>query len=711
MEMEPRTSMERHLMDRDREGQLYLEARRHQAAQDLLQNRTSFLSTITPPSTNPSSAASSLFREPISTHNQLPRSAPFDSSSFSSMPTTPPTGALSSFSQQRDQTILTISSFAPIQNIPPKKTRHRSGSSTKGRPKGLEAPMPLKPISPSSLEYQLTANLLKSLDNKSRTRSHSRSHPTKRRGTASSQNRPQHHILTSGQSTGQKTNDEEEEFKANNSSHRYTLAELTPTSLSSIPSSPINPSPPTGNTISDAMREVTREPKVVSVPLPPIPHSPPLPPLPPKSPRSLIAHYFPRSLPPPPPRDRAPYGHKEPLVAPTPFKTPTFGPAMTDTTEAPPLPSPSASFHYIPSANQSRATHIHVHVDDLSSSYDSSNRSPSTSALGFSVSARPSHHHQQHQHQDILLIPMRPRSPGVSSSRPSTPPLPLTPNSPMYPKGLLPHPHSPLLLDLDRFQKPPYVELLTKATTPPSSTNTSRDLEMVLEGITRGQLRASNNNRTSMDPWLYSHSPWDDKPLPPVRREPGERYWVFRDRDGLVPGPILFVVGHVCPVLWWVGSVYPRTRHPGETPVVVKRQASRAQLWIRDRWELVKVKGIVLITPFVARGSQKTFSTSLESVACSHEGVSIVGRAATVGNGPASQGVILGSLEEEEETTRGPWSATSDRGSSLFEQRMEYDRKVLRYELDLRWRRMNLAWSVGSFVLAIAITAVVLAST
>lgn len=689
-------------MDRDREGQLYLEARRHQAAQDLLQNRTSFLSTITPPSTNPSSAASSLFREPISSHNQPPRSAPFDSSSFSSMPTIPPTGA-SSFSQRRDQTTLTISLFAPVQNIPPKKTRHRSGSSTKGRSKGLEAPMPLKPISPSSLEYQLTANLLKSLDNKSRSRSHSRSHSTKRRGTASSQNRPQHHIITSGQSTDQKTNDQEEEFEANNSSHHCTLAELTPTSLSSIPSGPISTSPPTGNTISDAMRELT------SVPLPLIPPSPPLPPLPPKSPRSLIAHYFPRSLPPPPPRDRAPCGHKEPLIAPTPFKTPTFGPAITDTTEAPPLPSPSASFHYIPSTNHSRATHIHVHVDDLPSSFDSSNRSPSTSALGFSVSSKPSHQHQQHQHQDIFLIPKRPRSPGISSSRPSTPPLPLTPNSPMYPKGLLPHPHSPLLLDLDRFQKPPYVELFTKATTPPSSTNTSRDLEMVLEGITRGQLRASNNNRNSMDPWLYSHSPWDDKPLPPVRREPGERYWVFRDRDGLVPGPILFVVGHVCPVLWWVGSVYPRTRHPGETPVVVKRQASRAQLWIRDRWELVKVKGTVLIKPFVARGAQKSFSTSLESVACSHEGVSIVGGATTVGSGPMSQGVIPGSLEEEEETTGGPWSATSDHASSLFEQRMEYDRKVLRYELDLRWRRMNLAWSIGSFVLAIAITAVVLA--
>lgn len=706
-------------MDRDREGQLYLEARRHQAAQDLLQNRTSFLSTITPPSTNPSSVASSLFREPISSHNQPSRSPPFDSSSFSFMPTIPPTSALSSFSQQRDQATSTTSSFAPVQNIPPKKTRHRSGSSTKGRPKGLEAPMPLKPISPSSLEYQLTANLLKSLDNKSRARSHSRSHPTKRRGTTSCQNHPQHHIITSGHSTGQKTNDEEDEFKANSSSHHCTLAELTPTSLSSIPSSPVSTSSPVENTISDAMSEATREPKLVSVPLPPIPPSPPLPPLPPKSPRSLIAHYFPRSLPPPPPRDRAPYGHKEPLVAPTPFKTPTFGPSMTDTIEAPPLPSPSASFHYIPSTNHSRATHIHVQVDDLSSSFDSSKRSPSTSALGFSVSSRPS---QQQQHQDILLFPMRPRSPGFppstpncisSSSRPSTPPLPLAPNSPMYPKGLLPHPHSPLISDRDCFQKPvPFAsELVTKAS-PPSSTNTSRDLEMVLEGITRGQLRMSNNNnRTSMDPWLYTHSPWDDKPLPPVRCEPGERYWVFRDRDGLVPGPILFVVGHVCPVLWWVGSVYPRTRHPGETPVVVKRQASKARLWITDRWELVKIKGIILIKPFVARGTQKTFSASLESVEYIHEGVSVVGGATTVGSGPALQVVpIPGSSEEEEETTRGPWSAMSDRASSLFEQRMEYDRKVLRYELDLRWRRMNLAWSVGSFVLAIAITAIVLAS-
>ncbi|KAG0077467.1 hypothetical protein BGZ92_001909 [Podila epicladia] len=313
---------------------------------------------------------------------------------------------------------------------------------------------------------------------------------------------------------------------------------------------------------------------------------------------------------------------------------------------------------------------------------------------------------------------MRPRSPlprpstpthGSSSSQPATPPLPLTPISPMYPKGLLPH--SPLS---DHFQKPavPYVsELFSKASTsPPSSANTSHDLEMVIAGITG---RFGRTNRTSMDPWLYS--PWDDKPLPPVRREPGQRYWVFRDTDGLVPGPILFILGHLCPVLWWVGAVYPATRHPSDVKNVgirKKYQASRARLWIRDRWE-VKVKGI--FKPLFVRS--KTHARSLESVVThSHEGVSVVG-GAMVGASQVRvpiQGAIEedGVEEEEEETTRGPWSAdSSDHASSLFEQRMEYDRKVLRYELDLRWRHMNLAWSVGSFVLAIAITAVVIAAS
>ncbi|KAF9316630.1 hypothetical protein BG003_001758 [Podila horticola] len=276
----------------------------------------------------------------------------------------------------------------------------------------------------------------------------------------------------------------------------------------------------------------------------------------------------------------------------------------------------------------------------------------------------------------------------------------------MYPKGLLPH-----SLLSDHFQKPaiPYVsELFTKASTsPPSSANTSRDLEMVIAGIAG---RLGRTNRTSLDPWPYS--PWDDKPLPSVRREPGERYWVFRDTDGLVLGPILFILGHLCPVLWWIGAVYPATRHPSDTKRVgirEKYQASRAHLWIRDRWEQAKVRRIKpLFVGSKAHGSLQSVVTH------SHEGASVVG-GATVRTVSQVRVPISGAMEEErlgdEETTRGPWSAdSSDHGSSLFEQRMEYDRKVLRYELDLRWRQMNLAWSVGSFVLAIAITAVVIAA-
>ncbi|KAG0040079.1 hypothetical protein BGZ82_005327 [Podila clonocystis] len=275
----------------------------------------------------------------------------------------------------------------------------------------------------------------------------------------------------------------------------------------------------------------------------------------------------------------------------------------------------------------------------------------------------------------------------------------------MYPKGLLLH--SPLL---DHFQKKPAVpyvsELFTKASTsPPSSANTSRDLDMVIAGITG---RLGRTNRTSLDPWPYS--PWDDKPLPSVRREPGERYWVFRDTDGLVLGPILFILGHLCPILWWIGTVYPATRHPSDirrVGIKKKYQASRARLWIRDQWEM-RVKGIKPL--FVGN---KAHVGSLESVVThSHDGASVVAGAVRASQVRVPMQSVMEEEEAEEETMRGPWSAdSSDHASSLFEQRMEYDRKVLRYELDLRWRRMNLAWSVGSFVLAIAITAVVIAAS
>ncbi|KAG0291138.1 hypothetical protein BGZ97_005982, partial [Linnemannia gamsii] len=453
------------------------------------------------------------------------------------------------------------------------------------------------------------------------------------------------------------------------------------------------------------------KPKTVSVPLPPIPPSPPLPPLPPKSPKTLIAQYFPRSLAPPPSRDRTPYGRREPVVAPTPCKTPTFGPALvspTSTThsDAPPLPSPSASFQYIPTADISRVStshtlhsnqhHQHLFTEDNLSDVSS----PNTSVVGFQGSAAPTPPRTtSHQEpparlpsdldlilnnsrqrsgavrlayststiskqskqgassvssnegsaagpvnttaaaQDegiapvpavaapiLLFAPLRPRSPAAGSgirATPSTtslanPPLPPSPTAlpttPIYPRGL----SSPSILGdnaqviIRLHQKPvPYIRELvpgketgpavpastsgdaagataagkgrrplstvTFVTTPPSqsaSTNTSRDLEMILDEIT-GRLRT---NRTSMDPWAYNLSPWDDKPLPPVRRERGSRYWVFRDQDGLVYGPILFLLGHLFPPLWWIGALYPRLEHPDDVAAMESQLARAAEM-------------------------------------------------------------------------------------------------------------------------------------
>ncbi|KAF9121694.1 hypothetical protein BGW39_010332, partial [Mortierella sp. 14UC] len=61
--------------------------------------------------------------------------------------------------------------------------------------------------------------------------------------------------------------------------------------------------------------------------------------------------------------------------------------------------------------------------------------------------------------------------------------------------------------------------------------------------------------------------------------------------------------------------------------------------------------------------------------------------------------------------TRGPWAAASgsSRASSLFEQRMAHDRKILRYELDLRWRRINMLWSFASILVAVCTVAIVYA--
>ncbi|OAQ28066.1 hypothetical protein K457DRAFT_20478 [Linnemannia elongata AG-77] len=1046
---EPRTSMERHLMDRDREGQLYLEARRQQAAVDLLKNRTSFLSTITPPSSNPSSAASSLFREPTgssaSSSSSLPPSTqqqqqsqqqpPFNSTApntptspltnmspavaattihaqsqshtpsptpqahsrgtqgavqgqgqagasslaiSSSTPypyTTPPSSSTHTSTRattnNNNTTTMVLPPASPLQNIVSpnhKKTRQRSATTGPGRGRserndnfiGIPDRLVL-PISPSSLEYQLTANLLNyphpaaaantssTAQSRPRSRSRSKSRPqqpqpplpsittmTKARrhtvnkdaridttsfaptsrgtGHRQQQNRDTHHkhndsngnngsngITTTTTTSSNSSSKKNNRHNNGNSAQPMTPQEWTPTSLlGSYPPSPtaacaLGPSSTSDNPyFTAASTTITlttpTEPKLVSVPLPPIPPSPPLPPLPPKSPQTLIAQYFPRSLAPPPSRDRAPYGQREPIVAPTPFKTPTFGPALISPTlasttthpDAPPLPPPSASFQYIPTADISRVStshalhssqhHQHLFTEDNSSDFSSSSNrpSPNASVIGFQGSAAPTPPprmmpHQQHParlpsdldlilHNSrqrssrlacsnstvskqgassvssnegsgplssldeivvpgpvvptapvLLFAPLRPRSPAAgaagiratpsttSLANPPIPPSPTTlPTTPIYPRGL----SSPSILGdnaqviIRLHQKPvPYIRELVPGketglaasattittttaaaeagggtsstvafvTTPPSqpaSTNTSRDLEMILDEIT-GRLRT---NRTSMDPWAYHLSPWDDKPLPPVRRERGSRYWVFRDQDGLIPGPILFLAGHLFPPLWWVGALYPRLEHPDDVAALEAEIARAAEMeaysvaaraasagtaqavegqeddvrdrqnWVALQWlqRQLKTLGVTVASITLSSSSSskpQPGSNNTDDGDSTIATLQISQVLPSSGDDNEREGSTLANISTIHVPyqppapmppsildSRGPWAARggSSRASSLFEQRMAHDRKVLRYELDLRWRRINLLWSFASLLLAICLVAIVL---
>ncbi|KAF9898605.1 hypothetical protein BX616_003818 [Lobosporangium transversale] len=450
MEVEPRTSMERHLMDRDREGQLYLEARRQQAAQDLLGNRSSFLSTITPPSSNPSSVASSLFHETFSS-SQEGVTIHFNSTS-TSLPATPtspitpvttnmsssdptpvslplpnnnnnnnnnnltPTGTTTTTTTTTSSSLSPFRSLGPsLQNIVPiiKKTRQRAATaqerslttlppstSTSNTATGTVETMdrPLVTISPSSLEYQLTANLLKyptppslpqqptsTRRHRSGSRPRSKSRPRKsRRGTDIGDTFDTHQDNDNPPSTSQSTGHHRQRAERSNSGRRKRRdfegrkrAHTTPTSISTAAES--NQVPPL--------------PQQTSLPS--------LPPIPPKSPRTLIATYFPGSLPPPPSRGRVPLKNKEPLVvAPTPFKTPTFGPALSMINnsscarDGPPVPSPSTSLQYIPSTDISRCSTAQPQQnnnEDSDLAPPSTQPSPCTSALGLSSSASTSH--------------------------------------------------------------------------------------------------------------------------------------------------------------------------------------------------------------------------------------------------------------------------------------------------------------------------------
>lgn len=317
----------------------------------------------------------------------------------------------------------------------------------------------------------------------------------------------------------------------------------------------------------------------------------------------------------------------------------------------------------------------------------------------------------------------------------------------------------------------------------------------------------------------------DEKSLPPIRRERGSRYWVFRTAEGdIVPGPYLFLLGHLFPILWWVGSVYPAIEHPDHRhphhqhrfhrhdhqkkeqrpqraltfprsgknsiasigserrlsgdhdPTMTMSMAAQAEAedaqdlaenpvvqWLQRQ---LRAAGVRIASITTTGHYSSTFSTAsssrpqttdpeematLQVVRISQEdpnrdaelpGAGLAGHMnnnsswihvparllfpplSTTGTPHTDAGAggavthahqvltttMPTTMVEDTLDRHGPWSA-EDNDAYLFELRMERDRKLLRYELDLSWRRINLIWSLGSFVLALTITAVVLTAT
>ncbi|KAF9170565.1 hypothetical protein BGX21_010493 [Mortierella sp. AD011] len=657
----------------------------------------------------------------------------------------------------------------PVENSTSniKKARKRAATTS------ADTNRPTFAISPSSLEYQLTANLLNyNPSTVAASSASSRPRQKPRRGTVGSDARIDSSkiVATSSQSTGHGHNRSRDKNVVEAGSEIYGRNNLQESEkrkpTGSLPSSPKATQDPLGYfSSSDENIERTTHSS------PSTPH----PPLPPKSPRSLIAHYFPGPLPPPPSRGRVPTGHKEPLIAPTPFKTPTFGPASVLTSfqdeNAPPMPSPSSSFHYIPLANNiSRCSTAQTHNHEDSDLVSSSRPSPCTSALGLSASGNRAQQQQLQTHRipsDLDLVHNHPFDannsnhphhhtnddenddhPAESDEVAFSNPVPGTgtrrgpilttattttaatttatpPTAPIYPRGLMSTAGSPLVEQnnpiVARVQQKavPYIRELVpgKEPTGPPSSNTSHDLEIIIDKIT-GRLRT---NRTSMEPWPYSDSPWDEKPLPPVRPEKGNRYWVFRDVDGLVPGPFFFILGHLLPFLWWIGSVYPLTEHPDDIRALERAQAQAQAAAAGNDVDIESNQNVR------NDGMIQRLKNQLKRIAGKKQEPIMIIEMARVSQDTDREGSTIAPppnpnhhlLHHPNPTdldnnisqappvgAHGPWSAEIH-APSLFEQRLEHDRKVLRYELNQRWKKINLIWSVGSFVIAIIATALV----
>ncbi|KAG0230540.1 hypothetical protein BGW42_000895 [Actinomortierella wolfii] len=204
------------------------------------------------------------------------------------------------------------------------------------------------------------------------------------------------------------------------------------------------------------------------------------------------------------------------------------------------------------------------------------------------------------------------------------------------------------------------------------------------------------------------------------------RWWVFRDQDGWMIGPWLFLLGFLFPPLWWVGALYrakpPKEKKP-RPPMPKKQKEKEIHLAARlfgggsgggggvgegtkedvARREESKADGAKTADENSLDGAderQTLHSTVISPPALrsKHQQQPTISESELV--------LEMEQLAKMETPPHGPWSV-EHKATLIFQERMRRDRHERRAQLEARWRTVNLVFAYSSLVLIVAICAIV----
>ncbi|KAF9157376.1 hypothetical protein DFQ26_008789 [Actinomortierella ambigua] len=215
------------------------------------------------------------------------------------------------------------------------------------------------------------------------------------------------------------------------------------------------------------------------------------------------------------------------------------------------------------------------------------------------------------------------------------------------------------------------------------------------------------------------------------------QWWVFRDQDGWMVGPWLFLLGFVFPLLWWIGGVYrakpPKTRK--SWPPAPKKKETEIQLTRllqgvrggggsggsggkedetarRDEHKDGSVKTSTQPQPLKEEKKEEEEDPEEDIVSTVLAPPPTKSSHHSQQPSEPSTAMILLDMEQlakeaAETSGQGPW-AVEHKAAMVFQERMARDRRARRAQVEARWRTVNLVFAFLSLVAAVAICAIVI---